>query len=482
VLRARFITTGLAALVAMAIAPALATAAPASFVDDDFAGGTADANTQVVAPGSVQLKPTFDFDFSGSALPTGWAATPWDPPTNAGMATVGGGQLSVDGARFDATPTYGPNRTLAFRATFTGDNAMPVAPDPFQNVGFGTDLNNPPWAIFSTGGGSNPTGLYARTNDGTNPEQTTSLTAAPLNIDPLVPHDYRIEWSATDVKYYVENALVATHPVTFAMQLRPIVSDVNVNSRALKVDSLKLSPGSPTGSFDSRVFAATGTVTAWGALTPTAIAPAGTAVAYKTRSGATPTPDASWSAWQDLGAGGAIQSPVRRYLQYQATLTSTGPATPSLDKVEVAYDVAATPPAGGGTTPPAGGTTPPPSGGGPVVSPARDRSAPKVVLSPRSLRVSRTGKVTFRVKCPRTEQRCKVALQLKRGRITAASKSVTIRGGKTVKVTLRLRRSARTYLSTHARLKVTAVTVARDTAGNRAIKRVKVTLRAPVRA
>ena len=47
--------------------------------------------------------------------------------------------------------------------------------------------------------------------------------------------------------------------------------------------------------------------------------PTGTSITYQTRTGATPPPDASWSAWQPLGTGGAIASPAARYIQYRAT-------------------------------------------------------------------------------------------------------------------------------------------------------------------
>ncbi len=43
----------------------------------------------------------------------------------------------------------------------------------------------------------------------------------------------------------------------------------------------------------------------------------------QTRTGNTPTPDASWSSFQQL-VNGTIQSPAgRRYIQYSAALTGT---------------------------------------------------------------------------------------------------------------------------------------------------------------
>ena len=98
------------------------------------------------------------------------------------------------------------------------------------------------------------------------------------------------------------------------------------------------------------------------------------------------------------------------------------------------------------------------------------------------MRASATGRVTFRVGCPKRSHRCKVAFQLKRGRTAVSSKrTVVVRGGRTAKAKLRLRTSVRKRLSRHSRVKVSAVVVARDAAGHRSTQRLRVTLRAPRR-
>ena len=68
---------------------------------------------------------------------------------------------------------------------------------------------------------------------------------------------------------------------------------------------------------------------------------------FETRTGNTPSPDASWSAWQAGRSGRCDRQPVgRRYLQYRATLTSTDDmATPVVSDVNVVYDVDTTAPA-----------------------------------------------------------------------------------------------------------------------------------------
>ena len=57
---------------------------------------------------------------------------------------------------------------------------------------------------------------------------------------------------------------------------------------------------------------------------------------FQTRTGATPTPDASWSAWANVGANGAVTSPAARYIQYTARLTRATPTnTPTLKRVQI---------------------------------------------------------------------------------------------------------------------------------------------------
>ena len=65
--------------------------------------------------------------------------------------------------------------------------------------------------------------------------------------------------------------------------------------------------------------------------------PAGTAVAFEVRTGNTPTPDGTWSAFASIANGADIPG-TSRYIQYRATLSSTDPAlTPSLASVSLGY-------------------------------------------------------------------------------------------------------------------------------------------------
>ena len=82
--RARsFTARAAAALAALAIAPAVASAAPGT-VDRrqpsaDFSAGTPGTGTEIVAPGSVQLELTpVREEFDGTDVPAGMTQTPWE--------------------------------------------------------------------------------------------------------------------------------------------------------------------------------------------------------------------------------------------------------------------------------------------------------------------------------------------------------------------------------------------------------------------
>ena len=330
----------------MAISPAMAAAA--SPLVDDFAAGATGPSTVVDPSGSVKLGRLMKTEgFDGSALPAGWAITSWDaPPT--GTATVAGGTLTANGARVTASRSYAAGQVLQFRATF-GEAT-------YQHLGFGnlTDgtadastFADGPWAMFSTRDTAG-TVLWARTLSGPT-AQGGVVTETQLAADPKLPHDYRIEWSATEVTYFVDGApvAVATHPLAapIATQMRPALSVSAAAGAALAVDSAGLVAYADSGTFTSRVSDAGDARAVWGKLTAATSPASGAGVAFATRSGNTPTPDATWSAYQPLGADNAIASPRGRYIQYQATLSTTDDRnTPSVDRVELSYAIDLTEP------------------------------------------------------------------------------------------------------------------------------------------
>ena len=94
----------------------------------------------------------------------------------------------------------------------------------------------------------------------------------------------------------------------------------------------------PRGSYESDPRDAQ-VVSSWGAISWRGSTPGGSNVEISTRSGNTPTPDDTWSAWSPAYKdrnGSPIVSPKARYLQWRAVLTGKGDS-PVLTSVTAAY-------------------------------------------------------------------------------------------------------------------------------------------------
>lgn len=290
---------------------------------DDFALGVFDSSVYVgqAFDGELMLAPEVGAEFTGTMLPIGWFGAPWG---TGGAAIVGGGALTVDGALAGTTNYYSGSHVLEFVATFSANTS--------QHIGFGTDLNAPPWAIFSTGypGG---TSLRARTANGNQVQET--------NLGALLgaAHRYRIEWTATGVTYSVDGAVVATHAVGITANMRPVASD-QLTGATLGLDWLRMGPAASVGTFMSRVLDA-GANARWLAVTWAGGQPSGTTVSFVTRTGDSTNPDdGSWTAWNTV-SGTSITGADRRYLQYRATLNSSvATNSPTIEQVAISYQLA----------------------------------------------------------------------------------------------------------------------------------------------
>ena len=429
----------------------------------DFAAGSAQS-TSPADPGVLLARPITNEPFgAGPTLPSDLTAEQWT--LGNGAATVSNGVLSADGVRVNGATMYQPGQILEFNAKFSGERS--------QHIGFGDSLTDgQPWALFSTGAVAG-TDLFARSVSAGGTEISTRVQDVIPTFVASSPNTYRIEWSANQVTYRVDGTLIATQPVAIAGPMRPIVSDFVANDAlAVTVNSIGLAFYSASGTLESRVRDAGGSKVTWGSLTSTATTPTGTSISFATRTGNTPNPDASWSGYQPVN-GGAIASPGARYIQYRATLsTADNKVTPSLDSVRIAYDLDSS--TGGGQSGGTGGSSGG-AGGGNSQSSNVDKTAPKVTLVAKSLKASKKGTVSFTVGCPATEATCKVTLKLKNGAKTVASKTVTVKGGKTKTVTLQLNKATRQQLK-HRSLKLSSVLTATDAAGNKRTTSKKVTL------
>jgi hypothetical protein len=114
---------------------------------------------------------------------------------------------------------------------------------------------------------------------------------------------------------------------------------------------------------------------------------------------------------------------------------------------------------------------------------ARDRTAPRVQLKlkRKTLRASKRGIVTLRVRCPRSERHCIVDARIRsKGKRLAKTRSkVVIGGGKTAKLRLKLTKAARARLARRGAIRATVVVRTRDAAGNRRTTRTAIRLLRP---
>jgi hypothetical protein len=170
--------------------------------------------------------------------------------------------------------------------------------------------------------------------------------------------------------------------------------------------------------------------------------------------------------------------------QYAGTPTS---ATPMSRAVDDSGNLLA-PPGTDTTSPPSTtvpptGTTPTGAGSGSSAngSASTATAGPRVALTPRTVRASRGGTITLRVGCPRSAGSCRVALRLELGHGVIATKTLTVTGGQTRKVTLKLTRAARRELPRKRSLRATAIATTSDRAGHRATTRRSILLLAPRR-
>ncbi|MDL1916885.1 DUF4082 domain-containing protein, partial [Anaerolineae bacterium CFX4] len=305
----------------------------------DFTGGTGGCTVWTIGDGAVILSSVAASEFNGTSIPAGWVprTVPWN---TGGTASVGSGALSLDGQRVSTDSPYSANLTLEFVATFTSQA--------YQNGGFGGGTltagagnevyMNLPWAMFSTHSGG---GLSVRMNtSGGSADFAIPGGASYLGS----PHRYRVEWVTTGFNFYIDDVLVYTSPLTVATPMYPAFSDF-YTSTPLTVDWARVTPYSSPCTFTSRVFGSS-TPSDWADIVWTSTEPAGTAITMRVRTGETVVPDGSWSAWQSITNGAAV-GVTSRYIQYEATLSTTDPfVTPVLKLVAIEYN------AGSDVTPP----------------------------------------------------------------------------------------------------------------------------------
>ena len=253
-----------------------------------------------------------------------WSTELW---RQGGSLRLAGGALFTDsGVAYSGDPLPRP-RTIEFIAAFQPVND--------QGVGLGGATSATSRTRSSRSGlPGDPFGVYAIS--GAAPGQTCSSQQLPQR-EPLRPHRFRIEWTPSVIRYYVDGALVASHNVIDRrgdtpgrLRLQPLRREREGRLAAHE----QLPDHGHVHLADARQRA--GRQRLADAREHRAV-DHGHVIGFETRSGATRQPNASWSAWQPVSGGGAIASPNTRFLQYRATLNGSAHVTPTLQRVPVTY-------------------------------------------------------------------------------------------------------------------------------------------------
>lgn len=322
-------TIGFAMLAGVAAAPVHAFTVTDTAVADFNAGTPGACYVAETTDGEVLLAPTEGTEFfGGPGLPAGWILADWE---GFAAASVGSGLLTVSRGRVNSNSgAYGPGLALESVATFGAQT--------FQHVGLGEGDNSTgstgivgdtarQWAMFSTNGTVNT--VFARSNIG------SGTTDTPVAAVDGQAHRYRIEWTASQVEYFIDGTLMTTHSVTIAGPMRPLVSDFN-DFVPVVVDWIRMTPYGALCTYVSAVIDGGNVAANWTTLIGTTVLPIDTDVILETRSGNVDPPNGTWSP---VGMGGAIAGGNARYLQYRVTLSTTDPdQTPEVEQVAVSYD------------------------------------------------------------------------------------------------------------------------------------------------
>jgi hypothetical protein len=117
------------------------------------------------------------------------------------------------------------------------------------------------------------------------------------------------------------------------------------------------------------------------------------------------------------------------------------------------------------TPPPPSPPSPPPSKTPPETE-HPGTTPPQIVLSHLSGRIGRAGFFTFRVACPSAEVLCKVNARLRASGIALGSSRLTLAGGESRSVRIRISRQGRSLLRRRGRLRARLIVTTVDASGN----------------
>ena len=308
----------------------------------DFTAGTHDGtmaseSDSSSAGGQLRLQAALNEVFTGGDLDPQWHVT---RPVEGYLPVIAGGILDVQEhegldtstSAIETYRTWGPGVVMEARAMF-------VPGSRFIDVGLTPrPASNSQYAWFSTAGTGNQPGAERITCRVREYDHTTVAIDTDAAYNEW--HVFRIEWTPGRVEFFIDGEPVATHTdVLITAPMRPAFYKSDDSDTPFLVDWVRVMPYETlSGDWTSPVIDAGHAGADWTDLTWRGSEPAGTSIAFATRSGETAAPDSTWSAWRDLH-GPAVLSPAGRYAQYRAKLRSDDPRlSPVLDEVSLCYD------------------------------------------------------------------------------------------------------------------------------------------------
>jgi hypothetical protein len=302
--------------------------------------GFSDGFDQADGP-ALHWEPQRPSDLTG-AIPT-WGVTGGTYVHDLNASPGGVNSTNYHPAFLEAasSPAGDYSMTARMRITQVGPNN---GSDDIGVMGFvisGVDWNDYYLVQFCQPAGSTPLGLKLKHMD---PARTYQDILTNLSIAPPVTGQWytvKVDVSGTHVDAFIDGQLQLSGTVPGLPHGR-IGLLAYEGSRDEFDDVAVTTPAAhpPAGTYTSNVFDA-GSRAAWGAMTWTAGIPGATTLAISARTGDSPAPDGTWSAFTPLAASGASIARASRYVQYRADLATTNAAaTPELDDVQIQFAAA----------------------------------------------------------------------------------------------------------------------------------------------
>jgi hypothetical protein len=179
----------------------------------------------------------------------------------------------------------------------------------------------------------NPTRVSARTTNG-----FTSTDTAITGISFDTYYLLRIVEGSSQVTYYLNDTLVATHNINISGTMKVYLSNVSTNTSTLQADWIRINDFAASGTFTSSAIDLGSTASAWTTISWAATVPTGAGISVRTQ---TSNDGVNWSALSTATStsGSAITSPLGRYIRYQVTFTrgTNTAVTPNLTSVTIGY-------------------------------------------------------------------------------------------------------------------------------------------------